>query len=1004
MDNSIENYAEQNENALKNNLIDMYINVLTTKEHANELKISIDNATENVKAVLKDIERNRKTQQLSTFDIYSPSYQEERKQEYTGGKAGIGPMALNNAHHILTQLLNPKFELDPITVALDLVDTNKIYDDPTAGVQKGGRVLDWLSAMINGFVDIAKDPYIIRLNVNPWTYNMVTYLLRMGKGQQTFYFIGQPILKDMAEAVAKTKGKYGIDQTKTASQLEKEAIKSILDMYDSSGSILKLYNSLSVVQIADMLKDLFRTDIINGKPTSRLRELLINDPQDIQNYNKQQILVYFAFKTLSEYSNNLADLVKYSKVDTKKMGKSFIEQRDFLNGMNNLKSDPQVRFKKGEVSRFYNESFLTTKTRNSVELAASVFKGELYRTSDAFIKQQDGILDQIGRKKYAGAKLLSALTKSMEAGIKSDYFNALLQRRGITAHSMMYGNKTIAKRLLAFKQLIYQGRYPDLLNANGDINNDFLEYLLPNINSSADKSIPDFVDTASLLSEDVIQADNMINYWNDLLEHDKPEIRRLAEDLILYAFITSGDNSNANSFFNYVPNRWRISSGYVDYTNTELEYLQSGSSTRTSSDDIFLNSWYDKQIVKPYLETVPFDTKEQEFDELGRPVQATTGFITFDAHSKLLDRKIPKLIIGKRSNRSASNEDIKPIGFVEVKEDDKLISVPKYPPYINIRFGNVNLLAETVMYKLVGITSEQQADSNKVNHSPVYTIVEKKGMKYRGHVITEYGRSGELPFNKIGVSYNGESAMQSKQVLVDIFSDTTLDDNFKMTMLEILSNIKTPNQFYQNVQYRSYDQYDIETDTYNGTSQFNDIEADLPSAPTQSTETIENGGLNFGDVVEQPTAEETSEFTIPEGMKQVKLKLTDSNISFRDATSILNGLQQAYAIPESESNKLIDTDTIVEDWVDLESVVRFLESNKQSEHLINDALNWLEVNRNVSAWDYTSFADIVSDYIYESGALVPIEQSGSLFTEQEMSQFNDENEFPSDIKNKCKGK
>ena len=33
---------------------------------------------------------------------------------------------------------------------------------------------DWLSAMINGFVDIAKDPYIVRLNVNAWTYNMVS--------------------------------------------------------------------------------------------------------------------------------------------------------------------------------------------------------------------------------------------------------------------------------------------------------------------------------------------------------------------------------------------------------------------------------------------------------------------------------------------------------------------------------------------------------------------------------------------------------------------------------------------------------------------------------------------------------------------------------------------------------------------------------------------------------------------------------------------------------------
>ncbi|MBS6796039.1 MAG: hypothetical protein KH215_00110 [Coprobacillus sp.] len=50
-------------------------------------------------------------------------------------------------------------------------------------MKKGGRILDWLSAMINGFVDIAKDPYIVRLNVNSWTYNMVSFLLRTGKGK-----------------------------------------------------------------------------------------------------------------------------------------------------------------------------------------------------------------------------------------------------------------------------------------------------------------------------------------------------------------------------------------------------------------------------------------------------------------------------------------------------------------------------------------------------------------------------------------------------------------------------------------------------------------------------------------------------------------------------------------------------------------------------------------------------------------------------------------------------
>jgi hypothetical protein len=55
--------------------------------------------------------------------------------------------------------------------------------------QDGERILDWLSAMINAHVDVAKDPYIINLNVNSVTYNMTAFLLRTGKGEDTFYFL-----------------------------------------------------------------------------------------------------------------------------------------------------------------------------------------------------------------------------------------------------------------------------------------------------------------------------------------------------------------------------------------------------------------------------------------------------------------------------------------------------------------------------------------------------------------------------------------------------------------------------------------------------------------------------------------------------------------------------------------------------------------------------------------------------------------------------------------------
>ena len=74
------------------------------------------------------------------------------------------------------------------------------------------RVTDWLSAMVNAHVDVAKDPYILILNVNEVTATMVNYLLRSGMGISTFTYIAQPILKKYASQIISSKGSYGVDR------------------------------------------------------------------------------------------------------------------------------------------------------------------------------------------------------------------------------------------------------------------------------------------------------------------------------------------------------------------------------------------------------------------------------------------------------------------------------------------------------------------------------------------------------------------------------------------------------------------------------------------------------------------------------------------------------------------------------------------------------------------------------------------------------------------------
>lgn len=764
--------------SIKNEMLDAYMKVLLTKDNTNSLKLSIDNATENVKEVLRDIE-GPSSYHPTPFEVYSPTYQEARKAEYTGGKAGIGPFALNNAHHILTQLTKLSMVRNEFTSTLDIWNIGGIYDTPVAGMKKGGRILDWLSAMINGFVDIAKDPYIVRLNVNSWTYNMVSFLLRTGKGKQTFYFVAQPILKEMAEAVIKTKGKYGIDRTKTPTQLENEAIESVLDKYDPTKKYRKKYEFINGNENsrANEYRDLFSTyQKENGEYTSRTRELLKLNKEEISNFNEEQVRIYYAWKALKPYADSLANLVKYSKVDTKKTGKTFAEQQTYYNGMWAMTEDSN--FADGEIERFYKDTFIAKKTENSIPFGTSIFKNLLLRNTDTFLSKKDIMLSLLGRKNNADSKLLNALISGMEAQIKSGFFNQFIYQNSIDINGMFTGKMSMAKRINNFKHEILKGnlKLSRFLNNDGTINNDFINYLIPNI----DYNGLDFIDTSSLLDSDQSQANNLINYWRELLEDPEPKVSQLFKDLVVYAFITSGDNPTMNSFFQYVPNSYKMSIGYTDYIQTKLDELSNGVDQSIVRDDLFLNNWQNDKLVKPV--------------DLYNKKGAKLYSISLNDQSV-----VPNIIMGERQDKT-DKPAIRPSNWLSMTyiNDQGKLTEGKFPifyPYIKINDGLGHTPANYHVYSLIGYKQAADPDTKRLNYIPIYGLVSKKGYKYRGHTVVEYGKESQFDFNKESV-WDYTEALQNQEALADMADDYS-KPNWQNSDIHLITDLPP----YQNMNY-----------------------------------------------------------------------------------------------------------------------------------------------------------------------------------------------------------
>lgn len=103
-------YEANSREANENLLLDTYLAVLTDKKNVDETRLPLDKVTGIIKdEILPIVDGQGKLGDRIPFRELSPTYQMNKKYEYSGGKAGIGPFALNNKNHVLTQLANLKF-------------------------------------------------------------------------------------------------------------------------------------------------------------------------------------------------------------------------------------------------------------------------------------------------------------------------------------------------------------------------------------------------------------------------------------------------------------------------------------------------------------------------------------------------------------------------------------------------------------------------------------------------------------------------------------------------------------------------------------------------------------------------------------------------------------------------------------------------------------------------------------------------------------------------------
>jgi len=166
-------------------------------------------------------------------------------------------------------------------------------------------------------------------------------------------------------------------------------------------------------------------------------------------------------------------------------------------------------FEAGDVSNFFDKTFLQRKYENSIQFGSTIFNDVLLTNTEGFLYLQDIILQQLGRSTNATEKITKPVINALSASIKSGFFNERMKSKGLLPRTMFYGSDSMAKRLLRIKNNIQKGMYEEFKDGNT-----LLDFLLPNIVvNSVMSQDPDLIDTSSIFTAENTTANDLINSW-----------------------------------------------------------------------------------------------------------------------------------------------------------------------------------------------------------------------------------------------------------------------------------------------------------------------------------------------------------------------------------------------------------------------------------------------------------------------------------------------------------
>lgn len=522
--------------ALENRYIDTLIGLVSLNE--NRSRLTTPNSADKLKALAGTVEKLK----ANKARIYQRSHENKKYAKYASylynsyvrftyiiGKAGVGIGALGMTNHAVNQWLDTVINDPAINEISVFLPTNTVNGNVSMTFKRdanGEFISDNITQFINAFVDIAKDPFIIKINGTTDTAGTYLFMNKIGIPLDSAVMImNQPIVEMYQKLSNKVFTVVGSARLRTNN--------------DNFGNfVIRKINAKFGSLKDDYQNKTFTVDY--------LKEMIENQDNlnDDQKQDQLKILsLYLRLHTFSESLRSAISTYNYD-VDILKMLTDVFSKNE--RNAKYLEYDPQITI--DSQNTFFNslEKYVNGYTGSVSSLFAS-FSKEYRKYISPILRNVSQIMDQNSREvaladvKKGFANYILLTVPFFEQNLNSDLVTGSNTIQNSLNSLLVNYETSVSKRLKELQERM----------KNGELSTNFALQELFRL--SKDSQIKTLNLTVFNKSKDPEYTDLMVNSLRELEQSSDPKISRLAKDIYTLALLQSGLNQSNVSISQYIP-------------------------------------------------------------------------------------------------------------------------------------------------------------------------------------------------------------------------------------------------------------------------------------------------------------------------------------------------------------------------------------------------------------------------------------------------------------------